>query len=189
VSDSADTDKRQHLRKPTEFGVQLDLAPYGEESALLEAITTNLSAGGLALRGTAEAIEIIDAAVAHRSPLGTRFSIPNRIQPIQALTKAQWMRRLKEPGTFGLGLRFEEITSISRDAIVEYVLNDLGLKEGHTDDPLMDKILAVDDLATRIEDKMKQIDQLLASVIAGRDILLEEVSSLRQIVLRLCEKP
>ena len=47
----------------------------------------------------------------------------------------------------------------------------------------------LDDLASRIEDKMKQIDQLLASVIAGRDILLEEVASLRQIVLRICEKP
>lgn len=189
MSVSADTDKRQHIRKAAEIGVQLNLDPYGEDSALLEAITTNLSAGGLALKGTAEEIEMVDAAVSQRSPLGTRFSLPNRIQPIHAMTKAQWIRRLKEPGVFGLGLKFEEITSISRDAIVDFVLNDLGLKEGHTDDPLMDKIMAVDDLASRIEDKMKQIDQLLASVIAGRDILLEEVASLRQIVIRICEKP
>ena len=185
MSDSAAKDQRQFLRRAARIAVEMWLQSEMDEAPLIEAVTTDLSTGGIAIRGRAAQVDLVDASVAVNAPVATRFSLPSHAQPIRAVARPRWLYQREEPGMFDMGLQFEEITSTNRDAIVAFILRDLGLQKGQADVPLVDKIQGIDDIATRIEQKMREIDNLLASVVAGRAVLIEEVTSLRQILLRL----
>jgi len=192
LSDPADIEKRRHLRRAAQVAIELWLQSELEEPPLIEAVATDVSTGGLSVRGKCQDAEAIDETVAKAAPMATRFELPNQARPVQAIVRPRWVVRGDEPGSFDMGLQFEEITSACRDALVSFVLRDLGLQEGQegqADMPIMERVQGIDDLATRIEGKMREIDALLSSVVAGRTVLLEEVASLRQILLRLCQRP
>ncbi len=189
MSRRSERDKRRHLRRAAELTADLWPQVQEGEAPHVSAVTRDVSTGGVSVRGQTDQIEVVDAAAAQALPVITRLSLPQSDRPLHAIARPKWIVHVDAEGAFDMGLQFEEITTRSRDALVAFILNDIASQEVAVSAPVLEKIQGIDDLATRIEEKMKEINRLLGSVVAGRDVLLEEVASLRQILLRLVQKP
>ncbi len=189
MSQPTEKDKRQHVRRAAELAAQLWLQQQTDARTHIDAVTVDVSAAGVAVHGRSDQVEVIDAAATRAEPVVTSLTLPGQPQPVTAIARPRWINLTGEPGAFDMGLQFQEITSRSRDALVAFVLRDLSTQAIAVSTPAMEQIEGVGDIAARIEEKMREINNLLASVVASRDVLVEEVASLRQILLRLVQKP
>ncbi|KAF0244700.1 MAG: hypothetical protein FD180_2292 [Planctomycetota bacterium] len=85
--------------------------------------TTNLSGGGLLLRGPIPEIGIVTQLVTGKATLEVELTLPNDPRPIPAKARCTWVETVEEETLrCHLGLRFTEITPEDKERIFRYVI-------------------------------------------------------------------
>ncbi len=132
VEMAANEDLREHKRLQTRVGVQFRIATQGEEPPYKEAVTRDISAGGvfIELAGahlTTQDENEVDDYLLIKRPIELKISIPTQPDSILAIGKAVWIEK-QLPGKdyrHGVAITFTEIASDDRKLIDRYVLSRL----------------------------------------------------------------
>ncbi|MEK7465868.1 MAG: PilZ domain-containing protein [Planctomycetota bacterium] len=90
---------------------------------VLSGATTNLSGGGLLLRGPIPEISIVTQLVTGKATLDVELTLPSDPRPIMAKARCAWVETVEEETLrCHLGLRFTEITAEDKERIFRYVI-------------------------------------------------------------------
>jgi c-di-GMP-binding flagellar brake protein YcgR len=125
-------DLREHKRLQTRVGVEFRVASTNDESRFMEAITRDISAGGvfIELAGshlTTQGENEVDDFLLIKSPIELKISLPSHSDNILAKGRAVWIEK-QLPGKdyrHGVAITFTEIASDDRKLIDRYVLSRL----------------------------------------------------------------
>jgi c-di-GMP-binding flagellar brake protein YcgR len=90
---------------------------------VMSGATTNLSGGGLLLRGPIPEIAIVTQLVTGKTTLDVEITLPEDPRPILARARCAWVETVDEESMrCHLGLRFTEITAEDKERIFRYVI-------------------------------------------------------------------
>jgi c-di-GMP-binding flagellar brake protein YcgR len=90
---------------------------------VLSGATTNLSGGGLLLRGPIPEIGIVTQLVTGKATLDVEITLPSDPTPILAKARCAWVETVdEETMRCHLGLRFTDITAEDKERIFRYVI-------------------------------------------------------------------
>lgn len=90
---------------------------------VLTGATTNLSGGGLLLRGPIPEISIVTQLITGKAMLDVELTLPGDPTPILAKARCAWVETVEEETLrCHLGLRFTEITPEDKERIFRYVI-------------------------------------------------------------------
>lgn len=123
-------ERREFVRVPFEVPVAYRfISQHRDDSELDHAYrgtTTNLSAGGLLLRGEIPLIPWIPDLLMQKMLIGVSLALSDAGAPIRALARVAWIETVEEPALrCRMGLAFREITAADRDRIFQFVLKSL----------------------------------------------------------------
>jgi type IV pilus assembly protein PilZ len=106
VSGPTDSDKRNTERLPIRM-----LVEYESSEDFLIDYTANMSIGGMFIQ-TSNPLEV-------GTRFRLRFRIPGRDEPVDTVGEVCWVLTQEEAGCMqpGMGVRFEELAGIDRDAV------------------------------------------------------------------------
>lgn len=129
---AANEELREHKRLQTRVKVEFRITSTPEEPPFLEAVTRDISAGGvfLELANThlsAQSENEVDDFLLIKSPIELKISIPTLPESIIAKGKAVWIEK-QLPGKdyrHGIAITFTEIAAEDRKMIDRYVLSRL----------------------------------------------------------------
>jgi c-di-GMP-binding flagellar brake protein YcgR len=124
---SFESEKREFVRVKVAVPVRYKFLAHEVEHADLEKIwdgtTSNLSGGGLLLRGKIPDLAWLAPLLSGQMKVGVNLMLPTFELPVKALTRVAWIENLEESTQKGLmGLRFTEITKSGQDEILKYII-------------------------------------------------------------------
>lgn len=124
---SFESEKRDFIRIKVSVPVKYKLLMEGLDDASLDEVhdgtTSNLSGGGLLLRGRVPKLDWLPLLLTGKMKVGVNLLLPTSDLPVKALTRVSWIEGLEE-GTqkANLGLRFMEITRDAQEEILRYII-------------------------------------------------------------------
>jgi c-di-GMP-binding flagellar brake protein YcgR len=117
-------ERRDFVRVSTDIPVRYRFRAAGrKDEALLEGATTNLSGGGLLLRGPIPEIGMVTLLVTGKATLEVELTLPGDPRPVQAKARCAWVETVEEDSMrCHLGLRYTEISAEDKERIFRYVI-------------------------------------------------------------------
>ena len=124
---SYEIEKREYTRLDVSLPVEYRFLAWDNpdlDREIYKGETENLSGGGVMLSGSIPEPKWITDLLMGKIIMGLKISLPlPGKQPVKALARVSWVESKKtEDNKCLYGLRFKEITSLSRDNIVEFVI-------------------------------------------------------------------
>ncbi len=117
---------RVHLEIPVTYRFVSQHRDDSELDHTYRGTTSNISAGGLLLRGEIPLIPWIPELLMQKMLIGVTLGIPDEGQPIKALARVAWLEAVEDPTLRSrMGLAFREITAADRERIFQFVLKSL----------------------------------------------------------------
>ena len=117
---------RVFYRLPSRIDVRFrffDAKEHGAGPEWRDAVSKNLSAGGLLLDAVLPSLQMMGDLLSGRIPVGVSFGLNDGQEPITAMTRVAWLEGLDvTEGSCCMGLRFHEVTGASQDRILDYVI-------------------------------------------------------------------
>jgi c-di-GMP-binding flagellar brake protein YcgR len=90
-----------------------------------EGATSNLSGGGLLLRGRIPNENWIPDLLMEKIAIGVQIYLTDAHEPVKALTRVAWVNTPDKDGDeVEIGLKFKEITRAGQDRIFQFILED-----------------------------------------------------------------
>jgi len=118
-------ERRKYIRLETVFPVQFQL--YSKEtnkavSLLKHGFTRNVSEGGICLEASELDEESVAKLQSSDTELGLYINMPYRREPIKAMAKLRWLKKIKEqfPNHYLIGIEYVRIPSSVRRQIIGY---------------------------------------------------------------------
>ncbi|MHC4859456.1 MAG: PilZ domain-containing protein [Planctomycetota bacterium] len=124
---SFESEKRDFIRVKLSVPVKYRLISADFEDPGLEEIhegtTTDLSGGGLLLKGEIPRLDWLALLLTGKMKVGVSLMLPTFERPVTALTRVAWIEGLdEETQQANLGLRFKEISQEGQDEILRYII-------------------------------------------------------------------
>jgi len=121
-------ERREFVRVKAEIPVRyrfLSHDPAFPGSEVLEGVTSDMSGGGLLLRARVPDPDWIAGLLTERIFIGIELQLPDRPEPVRALTRAAWVQAAVQgsPDLCLIGLRFKEITRADLDRVFRFVID------------------------------------------------------------------
>jgi len=122
-----DSDRREYVRIRSELLVRYKFLGSSISDPNLEKIyegkATNISGGGIMIKGTIPDPHWIPELLMQRMVIGINFMLPNEEEPVKTLTRAAWIENLDENAHLCMiGLKFKEITTKDTDKIFRFII-------------------------------------------------------------------
>lgn len=120
-------ERRDFVRVSTDIPVRYRFRPVARREAGTEPFftgaTTNLSGGGLLLRGPIPEIGMVTQLVTGKAALDIELILPSDPQPVHARARCAWVETVEEETLrCHLGLRFTEISPEDKERIFRFVI-------------------------------------------------------------------
>jgi c-di-GMP-binding flagellar brake protein YcgR len=88
-----------------------------------EGTTSNLSSGGMLLRGIVPQLDWLPMLLSGRMQVGVNLLLPTFDLPVKALCRVAWVEGLEEDtGSVSMGVLFGEISKDQQEEIVRYII-------------------------------------------------------------------
>ncbi len=122
-----DSEKREFTRVKISVPVRYKFLYRELESPELDKIwegsTSNLSGGGMLLRGVIPRLDWLSHLLTGRMMIGVNLILPTYEVPVKALTRVAWIEGLEETTQKArMGLTFREITQEAQEEILRYII-------------------------------------------------------------------
>lgn len=122
-----DSDRREYVRIRSELLVRYKFLGSSISDPNIEKIyegkATNISGGGIMIKGTIPDPRWIPELLMQRMVIGINFSLPNEEEPIKTLTRSAWIETVDENAhLYTIGLKFKEITTKDTDKIFKFII-------------------------------------------------------------------
>ncbi len=123
-------ERREFVRVRLEIPVTYRFVSQHRDESELDHVyrgtTSNISAGGLLLRGEIPLIPWIPELLMQKMLIGVALGLPDEGPPVKALARVAWIEAVEEPSLRSrMGLAFREITAADRERIFQYILQSL----------------------------------------------------------------
>jgi c-di-GMP-binding flagellar brake protein YcgR len=127
VNVTFEIEKRDFVRVQVSVPIHYKFMSHAHSGPVLEQVhegsTSNLSSGGLLLRGMVPDLSWLGPLLTGSMAVGVNLILPGFGVPVKALTRVVWIERLEEVTQKAyLGLRFQEITQTAREEILQYII-------------------------------------------------------------------
>jgi c-di-GMP-binding flagellar brake protein YcgR len=127
MTSSFEQERREFVRIKLEIPIRYKfVAPHIKDERLekiYEGYTSNLSAGGLLLKGPVPDFGWIAELLLGKMVLGVNILLPTEIDPIKSLVRVAWVEALDEKTKFcTMGIKFKEMTREDQDKIFKFVI-------------------------------------------------------------------
>ena len=117
---------RVRLEIPVTYRFVSQHRDEGELDHVYRGTTSNISAGGLLLRGEIPLIPWIPELLMQKMLIGVTLGLPDEGPPVKALARVAWIEAVEEPSLRSrMGLAFREITAADRERIFQFILQSL----------------------------------------------------------------
>jgi len=117
---------RVHLEIPVTYRFVSQHRDESELDHVYRGTTSNISAGGLLLRGEIPLIPWIPELLMQKMLIGVTLGLPDEGPPVKALARVAWLETVEEPSLRSrMGLAFREITAADRERIFQFILQSL----------------------------------------------------------------
>ncbi|HLD35106.1 MAG TPA: PilZ domain-containing protein [Planctomycetota bacterium] len=122
-----DSDRREYVRIRSELLMRYKFLGSSISDPNLDKIyegkATNISGGGIMIKGTIPDQRWIPELLMQRMVIGINFSLPNEEEPVKTLTRVAWIETVDENAhIYIIGLKFKEITTKDTDKIFRFII-------------------------------------------------------------------
>jgi c-di-GMP-binding flagellar brake protein YcgR len=122
-----ESEKREFVRVRVAVPVRYKFLAHELEGPELDRIwegtTSNLSGGGLLLRGRIPDLAWLAPLLNGHMKIGVNLILPTFELPVKALARVAWIENLEESTQKALmGLRFTEIPKSAQDEVLKYII-------------------------------------------------------------------
>lgn len=121
-------ERRDFVRVSTDIPVRYRFRSVVKKDAdatdrVMTGATTNLSGGGLLLRGPIPEIGLVTQLVTGKASLEVEITLPTDPRPVIAKARCAWVETVEEESLrCHLGLRFTEISAEDKERIFRFVI-------------------------------------------------------------------
>ena len=120
-------ERREFVRIKAELSIRYKfLSSYMEDKRFEEihqGYTSNVSGGGLLLKGPIPDFGWIPDLLMHKIVVGVNIQLPTEEDPVKILTRVAWIESIDEKTKkCVVGLRFQEVTRDDQDKIFKFII-------------------------------------------------------------------
>lgn len=117
--------KREFVRVAVDLKARYKfLSPHCDkvDNRVFEGTTSNISAGGLLLKGQLPGNDWVVDLLLYRVVIGLNLLLPDSDVPLKALARVAWIESLTAQGDCSMGLLFKEVERDTQDRIVQFII-------------------------------------------------------------------
>lgn len=125
MGDPGQSDRRDFVRVAVSLPVRYKFLTPGadkRDDTVYDGTTSNISAGGILLRGKIPANDWLVELLLQKVVLGINMLLPGTQDPVKALARVSWVEGLTVQAQCAMGLIFKEISKENQDKIVQFII-------------------------------------------------------------------
>ena len=125
MTDLGQSERRDFVRVAVSLPVRYKFLTPGADKrdvGVYDGTTSNISAGGILLRGKIPSNDWLVEMLLQKVVLGINMLLPGTQEPVKALARVAWVEGLTAQAQCSMGLLFKEVSRETQDRIVQFII-------------------------------------------------------------------